>query len=174
MPLSRSVLSILLSTLISVSLFAQQTSTRASAMLQQALLTLSPSVSISDVTLSGSARRIAGSDDETGTVTLEAMAGGAARMDANFSSGQRGEIQNLLNGPPTGAWSGPDSVSHPIAHHNLMTDPSWFFPALVISRVISTSSYATAYVGHESRHEQAVQHVQVWQASSLHTPASVS
>src|SRR5260221_251759 len=56
MPLSRSVLSILLSTLISVSLFAQQTSTRASAMLQQALLTLSPSVSISDVTLSGSAR----------------------------------------------------------------------------------------------------------------------
>src|SRR5260221_251753 len=81
MPLSRSVLSILLSTLISVSLFAQQTSTRASAMLQQALLTLSPSVSISDVTLSGSARRIAGSDDETGTVTLEAMAGRSRESD---------------------------------------------------------------------------------------------
>ncbi|HXM97602.1 MAG TPA: hypothetical protein VN982_03935 [Candidatus Dormibacteraeota bacterium] len=175
MPFRLSVLPALL-TLTSASLLAQQTNTtsaQASIMLQQSLHALAPSVSVADVSLSGSARRIAGSDDETGTVALKAISGGAARMDANFSSGQRSEVQNLLSGSPVGSWSGPDGIFHPMAYHNLMTDPCWFFPTLAISRTISTSSYASAYIGRETRNGQSVEHVQVWQATPVQTPVPI-
>ena len=145
-------------------------STQATQLLQQSLAALQGNTSISDVTLSGSARRIAGSDDESGTATLKALASGAGRMDLALSGGQRIEICNSTVTPPAGSWSGPDGVSHPISYHNLMTDPAWFFPAFPISRAFSSSGYATAYIGQETRSGQSVQHVQVWQISTVQTP----
>jgi hypothetical protein len=137
-------------------------------MLQNSLGALTGGQSITDVTLSGTARRIAGSDDETGTGVFKAIAG-AGRMDLTLSAGQRSEVENLTGTSPAGSWSGPDGVSHPIVYHNLMIDPSWFCPALPISRALS-SGYTTAYVGHETRNGQSVQHVQVWQTSAVQSP----
>jgi len=145
---------------------AQTSDPTATALLSKSLAALNGNISVSDVTLSGTARRIAGSDDEAGTGVFKAIVSGASRMDLNLSSGQRSELQNLTAAFPTGAWSGPDGASHPIAFHNLLTEPVWFFPAFTIARRLSNSSYVATYVGHETHNGQAVEHVSVLQSSS--------
>lgn len=59
----------------------------AAQLLQQSLAALQGNTPITDVTLSGTARRIAGSDDESGTVTVKALAGTGTRIDLVLSSG---------------------------------------------------------------------------------------
>lgn len=141
-------------------------STQAPLLLQTSLAAMAPSGAINDVTLSGSARRIAGSDDDTGTAVFKALASGAGRTDLSLSSGQRSEVCNLSAATPAGSWSGPDAVSHPIAFHNLLTEPAWFFPAFAIARRLSSTGYIATYVGHETHNGQAVEHVSVSQTSS--------
>jgi hypothetical protein len=147
---------------------AQQTAssnTQALQLLQQSLAALQGNTSLTDVTLSGTARRIAGSDDESGTGIFKALAVGAARMDLTLSSGQRSEVENLSATAPAGSWSGPDGAAHPMAFHNLLTEPAWFFPAFAIARRLSTTGYVMTYVGHETRNGQAVEHVSVSQTT---------
>ena len=108
---------------------AQQTatsSTQALTLLQSSLGALTSGRSITDITLSGSARRIAGSDDETGTGTVKALAGTGTRIDLILPSGIRSELRNTSSASPVGSWSGPDTVWHPISNHNLLNDPGWF------------------------------------------------
>jgi hypothetical protein len=150
---------------------AQQTtswSTQALQLLRQSLAALQGSSSLSDVTLTGSAHRIAGSDDESGSAVFKALASGAGRSDLDLSSGQRSEVQNLTATEPAGAWSGPDRASHPIANHNLLTEPAWFFPAFAIARRLSSTGYVGTYVGHEIHNGQAVEHISVSQTPSPH------
>jgi hypothetical protein len=175
MRMARIVLSTFISFLLSISLAAQQTATsspQALQFLQRSLSALAGSQPLSDVTLSGTARRIAGSDDESGTVTLKALASGASRVDLNLPSGQRTEVHNLIASTPTGSWSGPDTVSHVIAYHNLLAEPSWFFPAFAISRRLSGSGFVATYVGHEVLDGQAVEHVSVSRSSSQDSPGA--
>ncbi len=137
-------------------------SVQAAALLQSALIALAGANPVSDVTLSGTAHYIAGSDDETGTATLKAIVG-ASRIDLNLSSGPRSEVWNNLSGSPAGTWSGPDGVSHPISFHNLLLiDPGWFFPAFPVSRGLS-SGYVATYVGQETWNSLAVQHLSISQ-----------
>jgi len=159
---------------------AQQATTPASANSGQAMALLSQStaaltggVTLTDVTLSGTARRIAGSDDETGTAVLKALATGESRIDLTLSSGQRSEVRAISNHCQVGIWTGPNGVAHPISNHNLMTDSSWFFPALTLARLLGSQSYAFSYVGAEARNGQPVQHLQIWQASTFQMPAHV-
>lgn len=160
------------------SLVAQQTtssSNQASQLLQQSLAALQGNTSVSDVTLSGTVRRIAGSDDDTGTAVLKALASGASRVDLSLPSGQRSEILNTSVTPPAGSWSGPDGVSHAISFHNLLTGPAWFFPAFTIAQGLSASGYVATYVGPETHNGQAVQHVSLLQPSLLPaTPGGIS
>ena len=169
-----------LSFVVAVPVFAQQTSTttpqsspQALALLQKSLAALTGGQSITDVTLSGTARRIAGSDDESGTATLKALTSGASRMDLGLSDGQRSEVANLTGTPPAGSWSGPDGVCHAVSYHNLLTEPAWFFPAFAISRRLSTSGYVVSYIGQETHEGQTVEHVSVSQTSSAVDPPGV-
>ncbi len=153
---------------------AQQTassSPQAVQYLQRALAALNANTSVSDVTLTGTARRIAGSDDETGTTTLKAIVG-ASRIDLNLSSGPRSEVQNQNSsgGSPAGTWSGPDGVVHPISFHNLLTEPAWFFPAFPIIHGLSLG-YVATYVGPETRDGQAVEHITISQTFTVETPS---
>jgi hypothetical protein len=176
MRVARLLLFVSISFLLSISLVAQQTatsSTQALLFLQRSAAALSGGQTLTDVTLSGSARRIAGSDDESGTVTLKAISGDAGRIDLSLPSGQRTETLNNTTAPPTGYWSGPDNVSHPIAYHNLLTDSAWFFPVFAIANRLSTTGYVATYIGQETRNGQAVQHVSVSQSSSFQTPPGV-
>ena len=157
-----------------LSISAQQTTTQATqalAFLQSALAALAGANPVTDVTLSGTAHYIAGSDDETGTATLKAIVG-ASRIDLNLSSGTRSEIQNIVDAP-VGTWSGPDGVAHTIADHNLLLiDPAWFFPAFPVSRGLS-SGYVATYVGQETWNSLAVQHLSISQQPADTSDASM-
>jgi len=147
----------------------QTTSPQAVQYLQRALAALSGSTPTTDVTLSGTARRIAGSDNLTGTATLKAIVG-ASRIDLNLSLGPRSEIQNTMGTSPGGKWSGPNGVFHAISYHNLLLiDPAWFFPAFPISRGAS-AGYIASYVRHETRDGQAVEHLTISQTSAAQSP----
>jgi len=135
------------------------TSAQGAAVLQKALAALAPSTPITDITLSGTARRIAGSDDETGTVVIKALAGTGSRMDLTLPSGPRSEIRNLSAvNDPTGSWSGPDGVSHAISYHNLLTDAGWS-PAFTIASLLSVPNAVITYIGSETKNGQSVIHV---------------
>ena len=172
MRVARLLLSFVLSVLFLIPSSAQQPAppdAQATALLQRAFAALSGGQTLNDVTLSGTSRRIAGSDDETGTAIFKALASGSGRTDLSLSSGQRSEVCDLST-TPAGAWSGIDRISHPIAFHNLLSEPSWFFPAFSIARRLSTSGYVATYVGHETHGGQAVEHVSVSQTSPFPDP----
>jgi hypothetical protein len=186
----RLLVCIALGLFFSTSAFAQQsTSTtlpttsdpQAVGLLQRSLAALTNGVQVADVTLDGSARRIAGSDDESGTATLEATSAGDSRMDLSLSGSTWTEIRNhsampLPGGLPPGApasaaeipqpvgeWIGSDGAPHSMAAHNVMTDPSWFFPALTIENLLSSQNFVLSYIGQETHDGLPVLHVSVWQ-----------
>lgn len=154
---------------------------QANAIIQRSLLVLTGGVPISDVTLTGTARRIAGSDDETGTATLKANTSGDSRVDLALPSGNRSEIRNHSAVPvagslpaslptsvaqapqPAGVWSGPDGTPHGMANQNVMTDATWFFPAATLTRVLSSNTYTLTYIGPEDLNGQPVTHLEVFQ-----------
>jgi hypothetical protein len=176
MRVARLVLFVSISFLLSVSLTARQAATsspQALQLLQRSAAALSGGQSLTDVTLTGTARRIAGSDDESGTSALEALATGEARMDLSFASGSRSEVVGFSNKCPAGTWSGPDGLAHSISNHNLMTDSSWFFPVFTVGRMIASGKYVLSYVGHETQNGQAVEHVVAYQSSSFQPPAGI-
>lgn len=145
---------------------------QASVLLQQSLAALTGGHPLTDVTLSGTARRIAGSDDESGTAVLKAVAAGASSVSLSLPSGARSEIQNCSTTPPAGTWSGPDGVPHPISSYNLQTAPAWFFPVFPIASGFS-AGYTATYVGLEMRAGMEVSHVAVSQVPTFPTPQGV-
>jgi len=134
-----------------------QSSPQAATLLQNSLAALTAGQSITDVTLSGTARRIAGSDDESGTVSLKVLSSGATRLDFNFPSGPRSEFRSFNSDGATGAWSGPDGIFHSIANHNLVNDWGWF-PLFSLATASAQNSSITL-VGSETRNGQSVTHL---------------
>ena len=165
MRVARLILCVFISLLLSISLAAQQTATsspQALAFLQSSLRAIGGSQTLTDVTLSGAARRVVGSYDESGSVTVKALATGAMRLDFTLPSGDLSEVRATSNGLPAGDWSGPDGVNHSIASHNLSTDWGWF-PAFTLSNIISSANTLLIYVGQETRNGHTVQHLSVKQ-----------
>jgi len=149
-------------------------SVTAAGLLQNAFTALAGSNNVTDVTLTGTTERIAGSDDESGTATLKAVSG-ASLLNLSFASGTRSEVLNTSATPPAGSWSGPDGISHAISYHNLLTDPGWFFPLFVAAHGLSASGYVVTYVGQETFNSVAVQHLTISQTfSSLPSDTSAT
>jgi hypothetical protein len=140
-------------------------STEGAFFLQKALLALAPSTPTTDVTLSGTVRRIAGSDDESGTVVLRALAGTGSRLDLTLPSGTRSEIRNTSSVPISGSWSSADGISHPIVQYNLVADPSWS-PAFPVASFVASQSAVLTNLGQETKNGSAVIHI----AASLQFP----
>ena len=138
---------------------SSQSSPQGISLLQKSLAVLVGNNTIADVTLCGSVRRIAGSEDESGTATIKALAGTGTRIDLSLPSGPRSEVRNISSSPqPIGSWSGPDSVSHAMSNHNLLIDPGWF-PAFALSSLLSAPNAIITYIGPETRNGQSVTHV---------------
>lgn len=148
---------------------APQGSPRALTLLQQSLAALTGGKSITDITLSGTARRIAGSDDESGTGTLKALAGTGSRLDLTLPSGPRSEIRNTSAAPIVGSWSGPDGIPHSVTYHNLVTDPGWA-PAFTIASLLSAQNATITYIGPETRDGQSVIHISSSQTLPFSNP----
>jgi hypothetical protein len=137
-----------------------------SALLQQSLNVLASNTPLTDITLTGTARRIAGSTDESGSATLKATST-ASRIDLSLPSGDRSEIRNNVGSPapgaaaqPQGSWSDANG-SHPMSFHNLLTEPSWFAPAFALSHSLGANGYTANYIGHETKDSIAVEHFTV-------------
>jgi hypothetical protein len=180
---------------LSIAAAGQQTNVQtpqASSFVQGSLKALAGGAIINDVTISATARRIAGSDDETGAATLTAMAAGDSRVELSLPSGVRNEIRNPAGTPlpdtlapglpagvtqtpqPVGSWSGPDGIAHRMATHNTLTEATWFFPAFAVATLMSSQNYVISYVGQETRDGQQVLHLsasqQSWPIASGQSP----
>lgn len=144
-----------------------QADTQSTTFLQTALKTFGAGA-ITDVTLTGTAQRIAGSVNETIPTTLEALSSGSVQLSYQTSLGALTEVRTVTT---TGIWSGnwvdPQGKTHVLAYHNMMTDPDWFFPVLTVMRALdATSGQAISYVGVETFQGTAVQHLRIISAPS--------
>jgi hypothetical protein len=137
---------------------ATTTSTQPSAILAQSLAAMGGSVSVSDITLTGTVERVVGSDDETGSASYKAIAS-ANRMDLSLSSGTRSEIRAIGSNGRGGNWVGPDGVVHEISFHNLLTEVGWF-PVFTLSNLASASNGVLTYVGPDTKNGISVIHIQ--------------
>src|SRR5258708_34849232 len=135
---------------------------QAVALAQQSIAALTNGVPITDVTLTGTATRIAGSDTESGSATLQSKSTGESRIALNLTSGTRTEIRNDTAGFPQGESVGPDGTVQPWALHNCWINASWFFPTLSILGSPSDSSAIFTYVGSEGRDGGTVQHLRAY------------
>lgn len=164
MRVHRLAVTCLVSFLIATPIVAQQTATpaprdpQAVALLQKSWAALVGVGSISDITLTGSVTRIAGSDVETGVVTLLASGNLASRMNLSLTDGHRTEIRN----GPQGDWIGPDGVEHAMATHNCWPDADWFYPGLSFQALNSDPGLGTSYIGLETKNGLAVQHIRLF------------
>lgn len=164
----RALLSVFCAFLILLPVAAQEpaVSPQAATILHQSLKALVGQSSISDVTLTGTARRIAGSDDESGTAILKATAQGASRIELNLPSGRHTETHNFGGDSPQGMWSGPNGTSHPIAYHNLLSEPAWFVPGIAIANRIANPASVIRHAGSETRDSVTVEHFTIVQRQS--------
>jgi len=142
-----------------------QSDPQAVAFASQAMAALTNGVAISDMTLTGNTTWIAGSDNETGSATLQSKGTGESRVDLNLSGGTRTEIRNDSSSSAQGETIAPDGTLQAWAPHNCYTNASWFFPALSILAETSDSSLIFAYVGQEVRGATSVQHLRVYRYS---------
>jgi hypothetical protein len=120
---------------------------RATALLEKANALGLGTNHVADVVMVGTARRVAGSDDETGTVTLKGLATGETAADYSFPSGEHREARSGPGETAAGHWSGPDGNVHVIAHHNLRVEGAWFLPSLLLQRITTTQDKAFYYLG---------------------------
>jgi hypothetical protein len=130
-----------------------------SQILQRALVALVGNQQLTDITLNGTARQVAGGNEESGPASLKATLVGS-RIDLNLPSGTLTEIRNASGTQPVGVWSKGDATTHALAGHNLFTEPSWFSPQLFISRRLNFS-YQITIVGAETRDAKSVEHLSI-------------
>lgn len=124
----------------------------------QSLQALTSNTSVTDISLQGTATYTAGSDIETGTVTLLASGNLASRMNLNLTGGQRAEIRNGAQGD----WIGPDGTEHSMATHNCWPDADWFYSGLSFQALNSDPGLGMSYIGLESKNGLAVQHIRLF------------
>jgi len=111
------------------------TNETASATTQTALpaITFSSVGSVSSIQMTGTANWTYGSDEQTGTVTLQANANGQSRMLLGLPSGNRIEIQNAFSESQRQcSWSGADAVAHTTATHQCWSAATWFLPQITM------------------------------------------
>jgi hypothetical protein len=125
---------------------AQQSTSSAVSTLRESLSAMLGRTAIQDVTLTGTARVVAGSSDDNVSATFKALIDGSARVDLGFSSGTTSEAITGGSSAPTGIWINAEGKRHTLAQHNVMTGAAWFFPAFVISRIVSNSAIKVVYV----------------------------
>jgi hypothetical protein len=96
-------------------------------------ITFSSVGSVSSIQMTGTANWTYGSDQQTGTVTLQANANGQSRMLLGLPSGNRIETQNAFSESQRQcSWSGIDAVVHTTATHQCWSAATWFLPQITM------------------------------------------
>src|SRR5213594_1742334 len=128
----------------------------------QSIVAMTQGAAITDVTITGNANWIAGSDNETGQLTLRAKGVAESRIDLNLSGGTRTEIRNDTAGFPQGESIRPDGSVRAWATHNCWINASWFFPALSFLSATSDPTLVFSYIGLETHRQATVQHLRIF------------
>ncbi len=110
------------------------------------------------VTLSGNAKSVAGSTEDTGPFTAHCSIDGASNLSLQFAAHPRSENRQESESIPSGYWVDEFGHHHPMASHNLYTPESWFCPAVVLLRVLQTNNVDIEVVGEESKNGRTVAH----------------
>jgi hypothetical protein len=152
---------------IAISADSQQTSTVATqnpiavTLATKSVAALSGSVQISDITLTGTATRTAGSDVENGTFTLKALGSLESRLDLVLSGSTRSEVLSTSTATSPGFWTLNNGTPNPVAYHNTLAGVVWFFPTFSALAQTSNPYCSVSYVGLETRQGTAVQHLYI-------------
>lgn len=128
---------------------------------QQSLKAITGGMSIANAAIQGTVAFTAGSDQESGTASLEAAAGYQSRITLSLGGGQRTVVRNGSSGPPRGKSAGADGTWQAMALHNCWVDPTWFFPAISIQSALNDSQIAFSYIGADTKAGVSVQHIQI-------------
>ncbi len=115
---------------------------------------------MTDAKLQANVNYAAGSDEESGSATLEALGHLDSLVALNLSGGERQQVQNGSQA----ASSGPDGQQQVAPLHNSLNPAAWFFPALFVEGLIQDASYSVTYVGAENLDGASVQHLQAVRA----------
>jgi len=98
-------------------------------------ITFSSVGQVASVQMNGTANWTYGSDQQAGTVTLQANANGQSRMLLQLPTGNRIETQNPYSDSQRQCtWSGADAVVHGSAVHHCWVDAIWFLPAITMQQ----------------------------------------
>lgn len=140
--------------------------------LSRSLQALTGGKSVRDVSLSGTVRRIAGSDKETGQITAKAVAAGETRVDYDYASGSRSESRVVSSARVVESWSGADGITHTVVPHNVAPLSPWFFPDVLLQTWEQDSEITLEDVGKETRSGRDVDHLTLSkQVPALHHPS---
>ncbi len=167
------LLSAFLLTFFWTSIQATAASVDPNTLLAQAIVAVTGGKSVSDVTLSGAAVWMLGSDQESGTGTLKAKGVAEGRADVTLTKQTRSEIRNDTSTVPDGEWIGTDGVAHHMALHNCWVPGGWFSPPAILAWSIQTGAVPT-YVGSETRNGVLVDHVRIARTVSGQGPDETS
>jgi hypothetical protein len=171
----RSVRSFLFVLVASTILYSQNppvSDPQALSLAAQSIIALTGGASISDVTLSGTAKWSNGTDVETASATLMAKGTGESRFDMTLAAGPRSEIRNDGSNTHRGELLATDGSVSPWANHNCMVNSSWFFPQLSVLGATGDATLIFIYVGQETRNGATVQHIQSYRYSARDTTAT--
>jgi hypothetical protein len=133
---------------------------QAVALAVQAIAAISGSTQLTDITLTGTVTRTAGSDVENGNFILKALGTDESRLDLSLAAGLSSEIRNVASGAPQGFLINPSAVVSNMAQHNCLTSAAWFFPGLSILSQTTDPTVAVTFVGQETKLGIAVNHIQ--------------
>jgi hypothetical protein len=137
---------------------------------QQSVAALTGGAPITDATLTGIATRIAGSDIEKGTVTLNVKGVAESRLDFSLSGGTRTEIRNDTATFPQGAAILNGGNQKALAMHNCRINAGWFFPELSALAETADPAQIFVYVGLEQRKGASVHHLRTFRYAPAKRP----
>jgi hypothetical protein len=135
----------------------------------QSIAAMTGSITISDVTLSGTVTWNGSATPESGTATLMALGTAESSMNLVLPDGTRKEIRDAQTGIALGQWTNPNNASSMFAYQNCQSDAVWFFPVLGSSA--GGPNVVLSYIGQTSRNGTTVQQIQsyVYQSNSSGT-----
>lgn len=102
--------------------------TDASALISEVFNAFSRGTYVRSVQLTGSATWYAGTEEDSGSITLTADADGAASMSLQMSRWSRLEQQTAFGDDRICTWTATDNVSHPLQNSSCWIAVNWVLP----------------------------------------------
>ena len=132
--------------------------TQVSTLLSEALAAFGKGTIPIDLTASGNAVWIVGTQ-QSGTAVFRYKGAFETRLDITTPSGIYTELRNDTTGP-AGEWITPDGVVHPMPLHDCWTMPTSLSPLFIVNAAIN-GKYNLSYVGPETHNGLAVDHITI-------------